>query len=240
VFFITRWETLSDPERLVWRKYVKLTRLKIWKLVLILVTILFVQAVTGFFAHGYLEDTRPDLVTEGYLEGLYSLLQTWGSAAMFVGGAIASYVVAGYLAAKLCPNNFQSPYGHAAAGAFVFCMIGTLIIQILLVCKCGTTPTQEDIGWAVLGFPPFVLLSLSGAWFGRRIRLLRSVDSVFKTAARASRQISRAESTEPVEGDTIIKPKDLDSEIEQGALNDTRAAGAIRHRLKRRKKRRRR
>lgn len=179
VFFITKWEGTRAQKNLAWRDYIKFPKLKIWKLLIVILTILLVQSLAGAAAGYYLVTVQPDIETNGILEGIYATTTTWGSLIIVMIGAVLAYFLGGYIAGKLCRYKYQAPYSHAAAGEFIYFSINFVWIQYLYVCDCGTTPTQEDIGIFALLFPLTMLLSIFGAWVATKTRLARSIDTFF-------------------------------------------------------------
>jgi len=160
-------------------------------LLAVIVTIFVVQFIAGFISERYLEEVRPDLFTEGFLEGFYAQFDVWGSAIIMVSGMVLSFFVGGYVAGKLCPFNYLRPYSHAAVGEFVYYLQSVVLMQTLLVCKCGTPPTQKDIGWAVVWGPPYLLLALFGTWVAIHTRLMHRLDMIGRSIVATGTRLSR-------------------------------------------------
>ena len=180
VFFIAKWEVSSSQKDLNWRDYIKFRKLKIWKLIIVILTIFLVQCLAGAAAGYYLVTVQPDIETNGILEGIQAMTTTWGSLIVVTIGAVSAYFLGGYMAGKLCRDKYLAPYSHAAAGAFIYFSINYVWIQYLYICDCDTTPTQEDVGVFALLLPPTMLLSIFGAWVATKPQLPRSIDAFFQ------------------------------------------------------------
>lgn len=177
VFFIARWDASRTQQDIGWREYIKFPQLKLRKLIIISLTIFSIQNIAGFISVRYLESTRPDLITDDFVDVYYAQFDTWGSSIIILTGLILSCFLGGYVAGKLSPYKYLAPYSHAAVGAIIVHLINSITMQFLLVCKCGTPPSQEEIGWLVVVFPPIMLLTLLGTWVKIRPKLSRNKEN---------------------------------------------------------------
>lgn len=233
LFFITRWDRIRTQQGIGWRDYIKHPQLSLRKLIIILLTIFFIQFVAGFIAEKYVEMARPELITDEFLESFSNLFSVREVQVIIRVSYVLSFVVGGYVAGKLSPYMFQVPYSHAAVGTFIFVLIGQIIMGVFLLCACGTRPTQEDIGWFALSLPPTILLATFGAWVrvGNRAWLVRSIKN-WLTSLRGT-----------PEGNTDSGPAEVDILSSRNAANVKTNKGLqfrtlIRRRGKRRKRKR--
>jgi len=214
VFFIARWDGMRSHQSVSWREWIKFPQLRPRKLLVIILVIFLIQNIASFISVKYIEAVQPDLITDDFAESYYALFDLWGSLIIMLIAAVSSYFLGGYVAGKLSPQQYLAPYSHAAVGGFVVYLINSLTIQFLLICKCGTPPTQEDIGWFVVILPPIILLSLFGAWVGTRTRLLRSLDSVWRSIGAAGMAAALQLLRKAPTNSTDISPEhDDDSEL---------------------------
>jgi len=191
VFFIAKWDGANRQHNKDWWEYLRFPGVKIWKVLAIIATIFLVQFVAGFITERYVEAYHPELADEDFVESLYGMLNVSDSAIIFMSGMVLSFFCGGYVAGKLCPYKFMRPYTHAAFGEGIFYLVSVVTMEFIFICKCGTPPTQEDIGWHVALAPPWLLLSLFGVWVATNTKVFHRLDMIGRSIRTTGHRLSR-------------------------------------------------
>jgi hypothetical protein len=168
-YYFGKWDKNRTPRDMTWREYLKFPQLRLWKVLLILLTIFIIQYAFGYIAGIYLDDTQPDLIAESYIDAHFQLFSSMGSSIITFTGMFLSYFLGGVASWRLSPNKYQAPYKHTFVGACIYTLLSNVIIQYLSICECGP-PTLAEIGGIALGIPMTISLSIFGTWVAVKTR----------------------------------------------------------------------
>lgn len=199
VFIIARWDRIRTQQDISWQDYIKFPQLRLWKLLAIILTIFLVQVFSLLLLERYQEWTRPDFIMSlpvDQIELRDVRYNDWQSFIFLIFTTPLSYFIGGFVAGKLSPYKYLSPYGHATVGGFLLILISYSFDKIY---TWNEFPfTQEDVGIFVLLIPPTTLLSIFGAWVAARKQLLPSSKKLSKASVILNSEIDSAHSTDTV------------------------------------------
>lgn len=199
VFIIARWDRIRTQQDISWQDYIKFPQLRFWKLLVIILIIFSVQVFFLVVLERYQEWTRPDFIMslpDDQIELRHARYNDWQSFIFLMLTSPLSYFIGGFVAGKLSPYKYLSPYGHATVGGFLLVLISYSFDKIYM---WNDFPfTQEDVGIFVLLIPPTTLLSIFGAWVATRKQLLPSSKKSSKAPGMLNSEIDSAHSTGPV------------------------------------------
>lgn len=187
VFIIARWDRMRTQQDINWRDYIKLPKLKFWKIGLTFLTIFIIQFVMGFIFARYQDVMRPDYVDslpDAPLKMFDALTDDWQFIVASLIALLVSYFIGGYLAGKLSPYEYMAPYSHAAIGGFLYSLLNfVVIIPLLMWNDLLDPPTEEDVGKIILAISPSILFSVLGA----RVAIRKPI---FRRSKRMAEDIS--------------------------------------------------
>lgn len=202
VFIIARWDRVRTQQDISWQDYIKFPQLRIWKLAVIILTIFLAQVLSVFLLERYQWWTRPDFIMslpDDQLELREVRYNDWQSFIFLMLTTPLSYFIGGFVAGKLSPYKYLSPYSHATVGGFGLVLLSYIFEKIYV--RNDIPFTQEDVGIFVLLIPPATLLSILGAWVAAKKQLLHSSKKLSKALAVPNSKIDSAHSTTAVLSD---------------------------------------